>query len=277
MIRAVGAIFVVLGALMAWRTFRPNTFCGVRYSWTLADEVVWYRSNGVAGQFLMIWGALLVTFGAASPRALFALVLGPIVPFVLLTAFHSAWLYRERHGRFTVIPLPLIGGKTASSWGLDCVLLVIPVIGLWLTARLLHQLPTAVPIYFDFSGNPTLPFGSKGTLLSMQYVTLVLWLILAIIVRLHRTVSTTVVTGFFFLRLGTLTMMEAGVLASVSYVRGWGHYGYWHFASVPAIMLLASLALVVSEAMVAPADALVAVESNEMADEWQEELDETVT
>jgi uncharacterized membrane protein len=65
MLLAMGAMFLVLGRVM--KDVKQNFTIGVRVSWTLADEVVWEKTNRLGGRLFM--GLGVVTFVAARPGA----------------------------------------------------------------------------------------------------------------------------------------------------------------------------------------------------------------
>lgn len=94
-IGALGLLFLAIGLKMP-RVERNWTF-GVRYSWTLEDEVVWRETNRLGGR-IMVGSAVCAWAGALlGPPWTIALVLGPMVVLVATTYVYSLRLYRARH------------------------------------------------------------------------------------------------------------------------------------------------------------------------------------
>ena len=54
----IGVFFILLGILM--QKLKRNRVAGVRYSWTLADPVVWRESNRIGGRYTIAIGAILL-------------------------------------------------------------------------------------------------------------------------------------------------------------------------------------------------------------------------
>jgi len=92
---AVGVMFVVLGNYLG--RVKRNWTMGVRYGWTLSDDVVWAKTNRLGGRLFMVAGVLAI-LGAFMPRGVgLALVIVPVLIIVPVTYVYSMLLYRRRH------------------------------------------------------------------------------------------------------------------------------------------------------------------------------------
>jgi uncharacterized membrane protein len=95
MLLAMGLMFIVLGNVM--KDVKQNFTMGVRISWTLADEVVWEKTNRLGGQLFVGIGA--VTMLAAFVPAPWNIVtmLGAITLIWPVLLVYSYAVYRKRH------------------------------------------------------------------------------------------------------------------------------------------------------------------------------------
>jgi uncharacterized membrane protein len=95
MLLAMGVMFVTLGNVM--QDVRQNFTMGVRVSWTLADEVVWEKTNRLGGRLFMGLGG--VTFLVAFVPAPWGILtmLGSILLMLPALLAYSYALYRKRH------------------------------------------------------------------------------------------------------------------------------------------------------------------------------------
>jgi uncharacterized membrane protein len=102
---AVGVMFVVLGNYMG--RVKRNWTMGVRYSWTLSDDVVWAKTNRLGGRMFMAAGVLAIIGAFLPPYVGFALLLIPALAILPVTYFYSMGLYRQRHPEAMNPPEPL--------------------------------------------------------------------------------------------------------------------------------------------------------------------------
>jgi uncharacterized membrane protein len=95
MLLAMGVMFAVLGNVM--QDVKQNFTMGVRVSWTLADEVVWEKTNRLGGRLFMGIGG--VTFLAAFVPAPWNILtmLGSVLLMLPVLLGYSYALYRKRH------------------------------------------------------------------------------------------------------------------------------------------------------------------------------------
>ncbi len=91
----IALLFVVIGSLL--RSVRPNWTFGVRLPWTLSDNVVWQRTNRLAGYLFMAAGAAALV-GAIFPAPVGMFVmLGVVAVVVVAVSVYSFVLFRRRH------------------------------------------------------------------------------------------------------------------------------------------------------------------------------------
>jgi uncharacterized membrane protein len=92
---ALGVTFVVVGRAIT--TVGPNHVMGMRYRATLADDIVWEKTNRLGGRLFMGAG-VIVMLGALLPPAVGALlIVVPTLAIVPVTYAYAQRLYRERH------------------------------------------------------------------------------------------------------------------------------------------------------------------------------------
>lgn len=95
LLAAMGVMFVVLGLEMS--TVKQNYTFGVRTSWTLADEVVWERTNRLGGR-LFAGAGVITLLGALLPGPANLLVmLGVLAVITVVMMVYPFLLYRSRH------------------------------------------------------------------------------------------------------------------------------------------------------------------------------------
>jgi uncharacterized membrane protein len=91
----VGLLFMVVGRLM--RDVKQNYTFGVRISWTLADEVVWAKTNRLGGSLFVGAGVLTVLSAFAAPPWNVVVLLGTMAVMLPVLYIYSYRLYRSRH------------------------------------------------------------------------------------------------------------------------------------------------------------------------------------
>ena len=92
---AVGVMFIVMGNYLG--RVKRNWTMGVRFSWTLSDDTVWFKTNRLGGRLFMLAGVLGVV-GAALPSPWnIAMLIVPVLLVVPVTYVYSWRLYRKLH------------------------------------------------------------------------------------------------------------------------------------------------------------------------------------
>ncbi|MDP2183837.1 MAG: SdpI family protein [Actinomycetota bacterium] len=92
---SVGLMFIVLGNFMT--TVKQNWTMGVRFSWTVLDDVVWRKSNRLGASMFMLAGALAI-IGVALPQPWgFVMLLAPVLAMLPVLYVYSFLEYKKRH------------------------------------------------------------------------------------------------------------------------------------------------------------------------------------
>jgi uncharacterized membrane protein len=108
---ATGVMFVVLGNYLG--RVKRNWTMGVRYSWTLSDDVVWAKTNRLGGRLFIAAGVLAIAGAFLPPYWGVALIILPMFVIVPVTYVYSMRLYRERHPEAMEPPAPLAADELA--------------------------------------------------------------------------------------------------------------------------------------------------------------------
>jgi uncharacterized membrane protein len=91
----VGVLFIVIGNLMT--TVKRNFTMGVRFSWTVMDDVVWAKTNRLGG-YLFIGSGVIAILGVFVPAPWnIAAILGPALLMLPVLYVYSWRLYKQRH------------------------------------------------------------------------------------------------------------------------------------------------------------------------------------
>lgn len=91
----IGAVFIVIGNFMT--TVKRNFTMGVRFAWTVMDDVVWAKTNRLGGYLFMGCGALAM-LGVALPAPLnIVAFIGPCLLMLPVLYVYSWRLYKARH------------------------------------------------------------------------------------------------------------------------------------------------------------------------------------
>lgn len=89
----IGLLFIVLGNYFGKIKF--NYFFGIRTSWTLASEEVWYRTHRFAGPIWMVGGILLVISGFLPAQWVVPLFIAIIIAVAGVPTLYSYIQYRK--------------------------------------------------------------------------------------------------------------------------------------------------------------------------------------
>jgi uncharacterized membrane protein len=92
---AVGLLFAVIGNFMT--TVKQNWTFGVRISWTLSDEVVWRKTNRLAGYLFVGAGAVTVASAFLPGAVGISVMLATILAILVVTYGYAYLLFRSRH------------------------------------------------------------------------------------------------------------------------------------------------------------------------------------
>jgi uncharacterized membrane protein len=92
---ATGLLFIVIGNYMT--TVKRNFTMGVRFSWTVMDDVVWAKTNRLGG--LMFMGAGVLALAGVFVPAPWSIItiLAPALLMIPVLYVYSYRLYKQRH------------------------------------------------------------------------------------------------------------------------------------------------------------------------------------
>lgn len=92
---AVGLLFTIIGNSMP--KFKQNFYAGIRTSWTLSDEEVWYKTHRLGGKVWFI-GGLLMMISAILPDYLKTKVFfGIVIILALVPIIYSYVIYKNKN------------------------------------------------------------------------------------------------------------------------------------------------------------------------------------
>lgn len=89
----MGIMFVYIGNLMP--KFKHNYFVGIKTSWTLASEKVWYLTHRFAGKVWVVFGILII-FTAFLPLQYISWVFIGVTLLVVLLPVVASYIYYQR-------------------------------------------------------------------------------------------------------------------------------------------------------------------------------------
>lgn len=92
MMAAVGALFVLLGALMPG--MQPNWFIGIRTPWTLSSNVVWRKTHLVGRSCFIVAGLLLIGGGFFSSQVVTGAILVAVGVAAATPVVYSWWAWK---------------------------------------------------------------------------------------------------------------------------------------------------------------------------------------
>lgn len=92
---AVGLLFTIIGNSMP--KFKQNFYAGIRTSWTLSDEEVWYKTHRLGGK---VWfaGGLLMMISSILPDYLkIKVFMGTVIILTLAPIIYSYVIYKNKN------------------------------------------------------------------------------------------------------------------------------------------------------------------------------------
>ena len=90
---AIGILFIIMGNVMP--KFKHNYFAGIRTSWTLANEDVWYETHRFGGRVWFICGILMVVCAFLPTIWKVISVLGGAIGGAIASTVYSFICYRR--------------------------------------------------------------------------------------------------------------------------------------------------------------------------------------
>ena len=158
-----GIVLLLSGLVLTFNHIKQNSFCGFQNRWTLSDPFVWSRTNSFSGEFMVLWGGVLIYSHDLSPRGSALLIAVPAAFIMILSTLFSSLLFYSRWKTFHV-PFK---GFTRSFWKpsfpAEILAFFIPAgmvivfSGTWL------HIPSYIPVTYSIDGLP-LVWGHGNTL-----------------------------------------------------------------------------------------------------------------
>ncbi|MDF2678564.1 MAG: hypothetical protein K0Q97_2917 [Bacillota bacterium] len=91
---AVGLLFAIIGNSMP--KFKQNFYAGIRTSWTLADDDVWFKTHRLGGKIWFI-GGILMMISTILPDVLKTIVFFTVVALIVLVPIiYSYIIYKNK-------------------------------------------------------------------------------------------------------------------------------------------------------------------------------------
>lgn len=92
---AVGLLFAIIGNSMP--KFKQNYFSGIKTSWTLADEEVWFKTHRLGGK-IWFFGGLMMIISAFLPNPLKIIVFMIVIAIlVIVPIVYSYIIYKKKY------------------------------------------------------------------------------------------------------------------------------------------------------------------------------------
>jgi len=89
----LGLMFIFLGNMMP--KFKPNYFVGIKTSWTLASERVWYMTHRLAGKVWVVGGLFAVFLVFLPTQVIIWAFITILAILVLIPVFASLYFYQK--------------------------------------------------------------------------------------------------------------------------------------------------------------------------------------
>jgi len=91
---AMGLLFIILGNMMP--KFKHNYFVGIKTSWTLASEKVWYHTHRFAGKVWVV-GGIIMTLSAILPIEMIIVIFFVILLLLVLIPVGASYYYFRKN------------------------------------------------------------------------------------------------------------------------------------------------------------------------------------
>lgn len=208
-----GLLVFFTGVIFSLGPVKPNYFCGFRNRWTLADNAVWDCVNRYCGEFMVLWGAVLMYAHSASRVGTVALLVAPALFLFVASQIFSAILFQRKWLTFDA-PLCLCAEK---GWRpspiAESIVLILPLVFVFLFVGKFVNVPEQVPVAFSVHGS-TLLSGSGSQLVKVYILGFVLSLVLSVWTACQAYPSSSVGWSFYVIRFGSVSLILGYGLSS---------------------------------------------------------------
>lgn len=92
---AIGMLFTVIGNSMP--KFKQNFYAGIRTSWTLSDEEIWFKTHRFGGKLWFVGGILMMAAAVLPENINFIVLVSLALLLGLLPAIYSYVIYRNKY------------------------------------------------------------------------------------------------------------------------------------------------------------------------------------
>lgn len=92
---AVGLLFAIIGNSMP--KFKQNFYAGIRTSWTLADEEVWFKTHRLGGKVWFVGGILMMVSSILPSYFKTTLFFGVIILITIVPIVYSYVIYKKKN------------------------------------------------------------------------------------------------------------------------------------------------------------------------------------
>src|SRR5699024_2994236 len=90
----IGILFTIIGNAMP--KFKQNFYAGIRTSWTLSDEEVWFKTHRLGGKIWFIGGILMIISSIMPANIKSILFYSVAAALVLIPIIYSYIVYRNK-------------------------------------------------------------------------------------------------------------------------------------------------------------------------------------
>lgn len=92
---AVGLLFAIIGNSMP--KFKQNYFAGIKTSWTLADEEVWFKTHRLGGKIWFIGGILMMLSSILPDNMKMFVFFGVVIILSIVPIGYSYIIYKKKY------------------------------------------------------------------------------------------------------------------------------------------------------------------------------------
>lgn len=92
---AVGLLFTIIGNAMP--KFKQNFYAGIRTSWTLSDEEVWFKTHRFGGKIWFIGGILMMVSSILPDFLKTKVFFGVVIILTVVPMIYSYILYKKKY------------------------------------------------------------------------------------------------------------------------------------------------------------------------------------
>ncbi|MGD9569588.1 MAG: SdpI family protein [Sedimentibacter sp.] len=92
---AVGLLFTIIGNSMP--KFKQNFYAGIRTSWSLSDEEIWFKTHRFGGKIWFIGGILMMISSILPDNIKMLIFFGAVILLTLAPMIYSYVIYKKKY------------------------------------------------------------------------------------------------------------------------------------------------------------------------------------